>query len=144
MTKKAVELAQDQGLDLVEISPGAEPPVCKIMDYGKYKYLQTKKKKEAKKHQSVIILKEVKFRPNTDEHDFNFKVKNIHRFLEDGNKVKVTMVFRGREMVYREKGRDTLRRIAENLSEKAFAEVDPKMEGRQMMMILAPGKKKQS
>lgn len=142
MTKKAVELAQDQGLDLVEISPGAEPPVCKIMDYGKYKYLQTKKKKEAKKHQTVIILKEVKFRPNTDEHDFNFKVKNIHRFLEDGNKVKVTMVFRGREMVYREKGRDTLMRIAENLHEKAFAEVEPKMEGRQMMMILAPGKKK--
>jgi len=141
LTSKALELAQDQGLDLVEVSPSAKPPVCKIMDYGKYKYQQTKKLKEAKKHQTVILLKEVKFRPNTDEHDFNFKVRNIHRFLDEGNKVKVTMVFRGREMVYRAKGRDVLLKIAQELIEKAFAEVEPKMEGRQMMMILCPQKK---
>lgn len=141
VTSKALELAQNQGLDLVEVSPDAKPPVCKIMDYGKYKYEQTKKLKEAKKHQVVVILKEVKFRPNTDEHDFNFKLKNINRFLDDGNKVKVTMVFRGREMVYREKGRETLKRIAQEVADKAVPEVEPKMEGRQMFLILAPGKK---
>lgn len=141
VTAKAVEMAQGQGLDLVEVSPSAKPPVCKIMDFGKYRYEQTKKKKEAKKHQTVISLKEVKFRPNTDEHDFNFKVRNIHRFLDEGNKVKVTMVFRGREMVYRERGRGVLAKIAEDVGEKAMREVDPKMEGRQMMMILAPAKK---
>ncbi len=111
------------------------------MDFGKYKYLLTKKKKEAKKHQTVILLKEVKFRPNTDEHDFNFKLKNIHRFLDEGNKVKVTIVFRGREMVYRDKGRDILSNIATQIGEKAVREADPKMEGRQMMMILGPAKK---
>lgn len=141
MTNKALELAQNQGLDLVEVSPEAKPPVCRIMDYGKYKYLQTKKKKEAKKHQTVIQLKEIKFRPNTDDHDFNFKLKNINKFLEEGNKVKVTIVFRGREMVYRDKGRDMLADIAEKIGEKAQRETDPKMEGRQMMMILAPAKK---
>jgi len=141
VTPKALEIAQNQGLDLVEVSPEAKPPVCKIMDYGKFKYEQTKKLKEAKKHQSVIILKEIKFRPNTDGHDFNFKIKNIGRFLDEGNKVKVTMVFRGREMVYRAKGRETLTRIAEELGEKVIVEVAPKMEGRQMYLILAPNKK---
>lgn len=141
VTVKAVEMAQDQGLDLVEISPGAKPPVCKIMDYGKFKYQQTKKQKEAKKHQAVVTLKEVKFRPNTDEHDFNFKVRNIQRFIEEGHKVKVTMVFRGREMMYREKGREILLKIAQTVGEIATREVDPKMEGRQMMMILASQKK---
>lgn len=142
LTSKAIQLAKDQGLDLVEVSPTAKPPVCKIMDYGKYKYEQTKKAKEAKKHQTVIQLKEVKFRPNTDQHDFDFKFRNIQRFLEEGNKVKVTMVFRGREMVYRAKGKETLEKIAAQLSEKATMEVEPKMEGRQMMAILAPGKPK--
>ena len=142
LTSKAIQLAKDQGLDLVEVSPTAKPPVCKIMDYGKYKYEQTKKAKEAKKHQTVIQLKEVKFRPNTDQHDFDFKFRNILRFLEEGNKVKVTMVFRGREMVYRAKGKETLEKIAESLSEKATMEVAPKMEGRQMMLIMAPGKAK--
>ncbi len=141
ITSKALELAEAQGLDLVEIAPTAKPPVCKIMDYGKYKYQQTKKIKEAKKHQTVILLKEVKFRPNTDDHDFDFKVRNISRFLEEGNKVKVTIQFRGREMVYRDKGRDILTRIAEGVAAKAAKEADPKMEGRQMIMILAPQKK---
>lgn len=141
MTGKAIELALDQGLDLVEISPQAKPPVCKIMDYGKFKYQQTKKMKEAKKHQAVVTLKEVKFRPTTDEHDFNFKVNNIKRFLEEGHKVKVTMVFRGREMMYREKGREVLLKISVLVGEKASREVDPKMEGRQMMMILSTQKK---
>jgi translation initiation factor IF-3 len=141
VTVKAVEMAQDQGLDLVEISPQAKPPVCKIMDYGKFKYQQTKKKKEAKKHQAVVTLKEVKFRPNTDEHDFNFKVNNIKRFIDEGHKVKVTMVFRGREMMYREKGREVLLKISETVGDKAAREVDPKMEGRQMMMILSTQKK---
>lgn len=141
VTAKAVELAQDQGLDLVEISPQAKPPVCKIMDYGKFKYQQTKKMKEAKKHQVVITVKEVKFRPTTDDHDFNFKVRNIQRFIEEGHKVKVTMVYRGREMMYREKGREILLNISQIVSEKAAREVDPKMEGRQMMMILTPQKK---
>lgn len=141
VTAKAIELAQDQGLDLVEVSPQAKPPVCKIMDYGKFKYQQTKKQKEAKKHQAVITLKEIKFRPNTDEHDFNFKVRNIQRFLEEGHKVKVTMVFRGREMAYRERGRDILFKIAELIGDAGTREVAPKMEGRQMMMILASQKK---
>jgi translation initiation factor IF-3 len=141
VTVKAVEMAQDQGLDLVEISPAAKPPVCKIMDYGKFKYQQTKKLKEAKKHQVVVTLKEVKFRPTTDDHDFNFKVRNIQRFIEEGHKVKVTMVFRGREMMYREKGREILLKIAEKVGETATREVDPKMEGRQMMMILTTQKK---
>lgn len=141
VTSKALQLAEDQGLDLVEVSPGAKPPVCKIMDYGKYKYQLTKKLKEAKKHQTVILLKEVKFRPNTDEHDFQFKLRNIQRFIDEGNKVKATVVFRGREMVYRQKGKVILQRIAEAVNEKASPEVDPKMEGRQMMMILAPIKK---
>jgi len=141
VTAKAIELALDQGLDLVEVSPAAKPPVCKIMDYGKFKYQQTKKQKEAKKHQVVITLKEVKFRPNTDEHDFNFKVRNIQRFIEEGHKVKVTMVFRGREMAYRERGRDILIKISTLVAEIAAREVDPKMEGRQMMMILTPQKK---
>lgn len=143
VTTKAMELAQDQGLDLVEISPNAKPPVCKIMDYGKYKYLQTKKQKEAKKHQVVIVVKEIKFRPNTDQHDFEFKLKNIERFLEAGNKVKVTIRFRGREMAYKDRARDTLKKIAESVVELAQPEMEPKMEGRQLTMMLAPVKKGQ-
>ncbi len=142
ITAKAIELADNQGLDLVEVSPNAKPPVCKIMDYGKYKYEQTKKLKEAKKHQTVILLKEVKFRPTTDEHDFNFKVRNIQRFIEEGNKVKATVVFRGREMAYRDQGRRMLDNILGIIKEKSFLEVPPKMEGRQMMMIIAPTKAK--
>ncbi len=108
------------------------------MDYGKFQYEQTKKQKEAKKKQTTINLKEIKFRPNTDQHDFDFKFRNIQRFLEEGNKVKVTVVFRGREMAYRDKGKEILDKVCENLVEKATKEVNYKMEGRQMMMILAP------
>lgn len=140
ITVKAVEMAESQGLDLVEISPTAKPPVCKIMDYGKYKYQQTKKIKEAKKHQAVVVLKEIKFRPTTDEHDRDFKVRNIQRFIEEGNKVKATVVFRGREMTYRDQGKKLLDDIATTLKDKIIVEVLPKMEGRQMMMIMAPAK----
>lgn len=141
VTSKALELAQDQGLDLVEVSPNAKPPVCKIMDYGKYKYLQTKKQKEAKKHQAVVVVKEIKFRPNTDQHDYDFKVKNIERFLEAGNKVKVTIRFRGREMAYKDRARENLTRIAEKVAELGEPEMAPKMEGRQLTMMLTPKKK---
>ena len=140
ITTKAVELAENQGLDLVEISPSAVPPVCKIMDYGKYKYELTKKQKEARKHQVVVLVKEVKFRPVTDEHDLNFKVKNMERFIEEGHKVKATVVFRGREMSYREGGHKVLKNILEMLKDKVIVEVPPKMEGRQMAMILMAAK----
>lgn len=142
ITLKAIELAENQGLDLVEVSPSATPPVCKIMDYGKYKYQMTKKLKEAKKHQTVVSVKEVKFRPVTDEHDFNFKVRNILRFIEEGHKVKATVVFRGREMAYREGGFKILDNILKLVQEKATVETSPKMEGRQLAMMLAPLKAK--
>ncbi|HCU25096.1 MAG TPA: translation initiation factor IF-3 [Deltaproteobacteria bacterium] len=140
ITSKAIELAENQGLDLVELSPNASPPVCKIMDYGKYKYQQTKKLKESKKHQVVVTVKEVKFRPVTDEHDLSFKVRNMQRFLEEGHKVKATVVFRGREMSYRQGGQKILQTILEMLKDKAVVEVPPKMEGRQMATILTPAK----
>jgi len=142
ITSKALELAEKDGLDLVEVSPTAKPPVCKIMDYGKFKYQQTKKTKESKKHQAVVVLKEIKFRPMTDDHDLDFKIRNIIRFLDEGNKVKATVVFRGREMAYREGGKKVLEYVLEQTKEKATMEVPPKMEGRQMMMILTPGNKK--
>ena len=110
------------------------------MDYGKYKYQQTKKIKESRKHQAVVVLKEVKFRPNTDDHDLDFKIRNIQRFLEEGHKVKATVVFRGREMAYREGGKKILEYVLDQTKEKGAMEVPPKMEGRQMMMILTPAK----
>jgi len=140
ITTKAIELAENQGLDLVEISPSAVPPVCKIMDYGKYKYELTKKQKESRKHQVVVLVKEVKFRPVTDEHDLNFKVKNMERFIDEGHKVKATVVFRGREMSYREGGHKVMKTILEMLKDKVIVEVPPKMEGRQMAMILMAAK----
>lgn len=140
IASKAIQMAEDQGLDLVEISPNATPPVCKIMDYGKYKYELTKKQKEAKKHQVVVLVKEVKFRPVTDEHDLNFKVRNMERFLEEGHKVKATVVFRGREMSYRDGGKKVMETILGMLQDKAVVEVPPKMEGRQMTMILMAAK----
>ncbi len=142
ITSKAVELAENQGLDLVEVSPNTTPPVCKVMDYGKYKYQMTKKQKEARKHQVIVQLKEVKFRPVTDEHDLDFKVRNIERFIEEGNKVKATVVFRGREMSYREGGQKILNHILNKIKDKVAVEVPPKMEGRQMAMILIPVKGK--
>ncbi len=137
---KAKELAEEAELDLVEIAPNAEPPVCKIMDYGKYLYGQSKKKQEAKKKQKQISVKEVKFRPVTDIGDYKVKVNRLTEFLNDGNKTKVTMRFRGREMAFPEQGMDMLKRVAVDLEEISDIEQHPKMEGRQMVMVLAPKK----
>ncbi|WP_422395576.1 translation initiation factor IF-3 [Roseovarius phycicola] len=139
--ERAMEMAEDAGLDLVEISPNAEPPVCKIMDYGKYKYEQQKRESEARKKQKVIEVKEVKFRPNTDTHDYDVKMRNVFRFLENGDKVKVTLRFRGREMAHQDLGRDLLERVAEDIEGIGKIENMPKMEGRQMIMIIGPGGK---
>ena len=134
----AIDMAEEVGLDLVEISPGASPPVCKIMDFGKYKYEQQKKAVEAKKKQKIIEIKEVKFRPNIDTHDYDVKMRSVTKFLGDGDKVKVTLRFRGREMAHQELGRGLLQRIAGDIEEIAKIEAMPKMEGRQMIMVVAP------
>jgi translation initiation factor IF-3 len=136
--KKALELAAQDELDLVEVAPNAEPPVCKIMDFGKFKYQQNKRTQEAKKKQTVIQVKEVKVRPKTDEHDLQVKVRHIKRFLGQKDKAKVTILFRGREIAYTELGMKVLERIREELKEDAVVEQSPKMEGRNMVMILAP------
>jgi translation initiation factor IF-3 len=136
--QSAVEMAEAAGLDLVEISPNANPPVCKIMDYGKYKYEQQKRESEARKKQKVIEVKEVKFRPNTDTHDYDVKMRNVLKFLEKGDKVKVTLRFRGREMAHQDLGRELLNRVAEDVKEVGKVENMPKMEGRQMIMIIGP------
>ncbi|MDR9394158.1 MAG: translation initiation factor IF-3 [Roseovarius sp.] len=138
---EALEMAEEAGLDLVEISPNANPPVCKIMDYGKYKYEQQKREAEARKKQKTIEVKEVKFRPNTDTHDYEVKMRNVFKFLENGDKVKVTLRFRGREMAHQQLGRELLQRVAEDVKELGKVENMPKMEGRQMIMIIAPGAK---
>jgi translation initiation factor IF-3 len=135
---KALQAAEAVGLDLVEISPNANPPVCKIMDFGKYKYEQQKRESEAKKKQKVIEVKEVKFRPNTDQHDYDVKMRNVVRFLEKGDKVKVTLRFRGREMAHQNLGRELLQRVAEDVKEIGKVENMPKMEGRQMIMMIGP------
>jgi translation initiation factor IF-3 len=137
---EALALAESQQLDLVEVSPTAVPPVCRIMDYGKFKYQQSKKQQEAKKKQVQVQLKEVKLRPKTDEHDLQFKIKHVRRFLEEGNKAKITVVFRGREITHMEFGRDALDRFATELQDVAVIEVRTKMEGRSMYMIVAPKK----
>ncbi len=131
-------MAFDAGLDLVEISPNASPPVCKIMDFGKYKYEQQKRESEARKKQKVIEIKEVKFRPNTDTNDYDVKMRNVFKFLENGDKVKVTLRFRGREMAHQELGRDLLNRVADDVKELGKIENMPKMEGRQMIMMIGP------
>jgi translation initiation factor IF-3 len=134
----AIQMAEDVGLDLVEISPGATPPVCKIMDLGKFKYEQQKKAAEAKKKQKIIEIKEVKFRPNIDTHDYEVKMRSVTKFLGEGDKVKVTLRFRGREMAHVELGRDLLERISGDVEEIGKIESMPKMEGRQMIMVVAP------
>ena len=134
----AMERAFDAGMDLVEISPNSDPPVCKITDLGKLKYESQKKKAEARKKQKVIEIKEIKMRPNIDQHDYDVKMRSIHRFLEDGDKVKVTMRFRGREMAHQEIGMKVLERVREDLVELAKVEQFPRMEGRQMTMVMAP------
>ena len=136
----ALERAQELGLDLVEIAPQAEPPVCRIMDWGKFKFEQSKKTQAAKKKQKQIQVKEIKFRPGTDEHDYQVKMRSLHRFIEEGNKVKVTLRFRGREMAHQELGRDLLQRIEAEMAEETSVEQFPKVEGRQMVMMLAPKK----
>jgi translation initiation factor IF-3 len=137
-TREALQIARDQGLDLVEINPKASPPVCKIMDFGRYKYDQKKKASEAKKKASVIEIKEIKFRPRTDDHDFNHKIKRIRSFLEDNNKVKLTVRFRGREMAHQDIGRNLLYRVAETVKELGQIVQEPASEGRAMSMLLAP------
>ena len=134
----AMAMAEEVGLDLVEISPGASPPVCKIMDFGRFKYEQQKKAAEAKKKQKIIEIKEVKFRPNIDTHDYDVKMRSVTKFLGEGDKVKVTLRFRGREMAHQERGRELLTKIAGEIEEIGKIESMPKMEGRQMIMVVAP------
>jgi translation initiation factor IF-3 len=137
-TREAIALAQDQDLDLVEVSPNANPPVCRVMDWGKHKYKANKRAHEAKKNQKIIHLKEVKFRPNTDQHDFDFKVKHVRRFLEAGDKAKVVIFFKGREIVHRAGGEKLLKRVAEAMEEYGVIEQNSKQEGRTLTMILVP------
>src|SRR5438132_6164946 len=137
-THEALRLAEERGLDLVEISPRAFPPVCRIMDYGKYKYEEAKKKQQARKRASTVETKEIKFRPKTEEHDMDFKVKHVRRFLEEGNKVRLVVVFRGREITHPQTGMNVLNRVVEATADICGVEVTPNMEGRRMVMIIAP------
>ncbi len=136
--REAITHAEAAGLDLVEISPNADPPVCKILDYGKYKYEDAKKKNEARKKKKVIEVKEIKLRPNIDEHDYEVKMRSATKFIGEGDKVKVTMRFRGREIAHQQLGMDVLNRVKDKLDEVAKVEQLPKLEGRQMVMVLAP------
>ena len=137
-TSSALEAAEEAGLDLVEIVPNADPPVCKILDYGKFKFQEQKKKNEARKHQKVIEVKEIKMRPNIDDHDYEVKMRAMKRFIEEGDKVKVTLRFRGREMVHSELGLQVLNRVRGEMDALTKIESMPRMEGRQMIMVLAP------
>jgi len=137
-TDEAIQLAQSAGLDLVEVSPTTQPPVCKILDFGKFKYQQQKKKAEAKKKQKVVEIKEIKMRPNIDDHDYEVKAKAMRRFFDEGDKVKVTLRFRGREMAHQERGMELLQRVQADFDGVAKVEQMPKLEGKQMMMVLAP------
>ena len=136
--KQAIQIAKDEGLDLIEISPNANPPVCKIMDMGKYKYDLQKKANQAKKKQKVVSLKEIKLRPGTEIHDYNFKIKNAKKFISKGDKVKFTVKFKGREMQHVELGKDLMKRIIEDTKDIGKVETHPKFEGRQMIMIIQP------
>ena len=137
-TQVALKMAAEKDQDLVEVAPNSNPPVCRIMDYGKFKYQQSKRAHEAKKKQKIIHVKEVKLRPNTDQHDYDFKLKNAFRFLESGDKVKVLVFFRGREIVHRENGQKLLVRVTEKLEDIAVVEQEAKQEGRTLCMIFAP------
>ncbi len=138
--RDAIAKAEELGLDLVEVAPNAVPPVCRIMDFGKYKYEMSKKANESRKHQTVIHIKEVKFRPRTDDHDIEFKTNNIKRFLGEGDKVKVSIMFRGREMAHQEQGRALLELVVKLVQDTAVVEQMPRMEGRNMFLMLAPKK----
>ena len=135
---EALTMAADAGLDLVEIAPGADPPVCKILDYGKYKYEEQKKKNEARKKQKIIEVKEIKLRPSIDDHDYDVKKKSMFKFIDEGDKVKVTMRFRGRELAHQELGMNVLMRVKDDLDGIAKVEQTPRMEGRQMTMVVSP------
>lgn len=137
-TPQALQMARDKGLDLVEISPNAQPPVCKILDYGKFKYEKKKKEHQARKNQVVVKVKEVQLRPNTDAHDLEYKIKNSHEFLEEGDKVKFTILFRGREIAHTEPGFKMCAEVLERLKDVGIVEMAPKLEGKKLMMILAP------
>lgn len=137
-TAQALQMARDRGLDLMEVAPNAQPPVCKICDYGKFKYEKKKKDHEAKKKQTVIKVKEVQLRPQTDEHDLEYKTKNIRQFLEDGDKAKITMMFRGREVMYADTGRKIMAELKAKMADISVVEAEPKLEGKKMIMILAP------
>lgn len=141
-TREALHMAEEQHLDLVEVAPKAKPPVCRIMDFGKYRYEQQKREKEARKKQKVINIKEVKLRPGIEQHDFDVKVKNAVRFVEQGNKVKVTIMFRGRELSHPELGRDLLSKVAATLGDDIAVERGAKLEGKNMTMIIAPKSQK--
>ncbi|MGI6097854.1 MAG: translation initiation factor IF-3 [Dethiobacteria bacterium] len=134
----ALKIAQSKNLDLVNVAPSVKPPVCRIMDYGKFRYEQSKREKEARKKQKILTIKEIKLRPNIEEHDFRVKVKNGQRFLKNGDKVKVTIMFRGREITHSELGKKLSERLAEELSECGVVEKKPKVEGRNMVMVIAP------
>ncbi|MHB8917956.1 MAG: translation initiation factor IF-3 [Desulfocucumaceae bacterium] len=136
--RDALKIAEERQLDLVEIAPQAKPPVCRVMDFGKYKYEQSKKEKEARKRQKIVELKEIKMRPNIEDHDFLVKAKNAVRFLKDGDKVKATVIFRGREIVHTQLGRVLLVRMAEELKDLGNVEKQPKLEGKNMIMIISP------
>lgn len=141
--RDAQRLAEEKHLDLVEVAPAAKPPVCRIMDIGKYKYEQSKREKEARKKQKTVSVKEVKLRPNIEEHDFEVKAKNAIRFLKDGDKVKASIIFRGREIVHTQLGQKLLNRLAEDLADHSTVERHPKLEGKNMIMILAPKQESQ-
>ena len=138
--QRALEIAEQFKLDLVEVAPNAKPPVCKIIDFGKFMYEKKKKEKEAKKKQHTIQVKELRFRPQTDDHDLEFKTRHAREFLEGGDKVKATVQFRGRDMLYTEQGKELLKNLAEELNDVSKIESNPTMEGRRMIMILAPEK----
>ena len=138
---EAIALAEEAGMDLVEIQPTADPPVCRIMDYGKFKFEAQKKANAAKKKQKIVEIKELKFRPTTDEGDYNIKLRNLRRFLEEGDKVKVNIRFKGREMAHQELGMEMARRIETDLADEVIIEQRPRLEGRQMIMMIAPKKK---
>ena len=144
LTREALHMAEEQHLDLVEVAPKAKPPVCRILDFGKYRYEQQKREKEAKKKQKVVSIKEVKLRPNIEQHDFDVKLKNALRFVEEGNKVKVTIMFRGRELSHPELGKEVLSRVAEKLGGLVSIERNAKLEGKNMTMIVAPKVQKAS
>ena len=136
--REAIGLAEQAGLDLVEISPNAEPPVCKILDYGKYKYEEQKRRNEARKKQKVIAIKEIKMTPTIDDHDYDTKMRSVNKFIGEGDKVKITLRFRGRELSHQQIGMDLLRRVQEDVAEVAKIESYPRMEGRQMLMVISP------